>query len=180
MNEPNVMYQGNSYAWITDSTVYTPDEGFALTYYFNGAMTGSCTGSYYNGTQFVVTASAALTNTLTVGTYTLVGLVSSGADRYTLSTTILEVKQNPATAPVGYDARSHAQRTLDLIKTAIESVSVDGGVVSLSIAGRSKTNYSIGELLKLKSYYEAQVEAEEAKERIQKGQPGKSQIFIRF
>lgn len=179
MNEPNSLIAGNSYNWKETSATYTPKAGWSLIYYFNGPSKGTVTGSKYDDETFQVTASAAFTNTLAIGTYTMTGLLSASTDRYSFSTTVLEVKQNPSTAPAGYDARSHAKKCLDLIEAAIESITPDG-VVSLSIAGRSRTNYSVAELLKLKNYYEAQVRNEEATERMTKGMPGKSQIFIRF
>lgn len=179
MNEPTTIIAGNTYEWYATSGDKTPEEGYTLEYVLTGPSTGSITGSTYDTQTFYVKATATFTAALTAGTYTMYGLLSDGTDRFTYSTTVLDVKANPATAGAGYDARSHARRTLDLIKTAIENITPDG-VVSLSIAGRSKTNYSIGELLKLKSYYEAEVEREAAEERISKGMTGKSQIYLRF
>ena len=182
MNEPNVIIQGITYEW-QEQAALNQVNGWTLTYYLGGVTSSviPTNTALPAAAGFDVTMSSAFTNTLPVGNYSLAGILNNATsgEVFYYSTTVCQVQANPTTIPVNTDTRSFNQQQLDLINTALQNIVADG-VVSLSIAGRHRQNYTVKELLTLKSYWAAQVEAENVANRISKGKTGKSQIYVRF
>lgn len=103
-------------------------------------------------------AAASVTAAWVVGSYWFEVRASDGSDVVRLAFGETKVAQDMASAPAGYDGRSHAQRVLAAIEAVIEGrASVDQE--SYSINNRSLSRTPIADLLKLRDRYRSEVNA---------------------
>lgn len=79
----------------------------------------------------------------------------------------------------GADPRSHAQIMIDKIESILQG-KADSDVGSYSIAGRSLTKMSFGELMTARDQYKAEFQQEVVKDRARRGKPTGSTIKVRF
>lgn len=79
----------------------------------------------------------------------------------------------------GSDPRSHAQIMIDKIESILQG-KADSDVGSYSIAGRSLTKMSFGELMTARDQYKAEFQQEVIKDRARRGKPTGSTIKVRF
>lgn len=118
------------------------------------------------GDSHRISLSAATSATLTAGQYTVQACVERGegeeAERHTLLVWLLDVAHDLASAAGGgIDARSHARRVLDNINAWLEGRADFAG--EFQLGDRRIRQYPVGELLKLRSTYQAEVIREERK-----------------
>lgn len=84
-------------------------------------------------------------------------------------------------APATYDGRSHARRMLDAIDAMLEGRASDGDLdVMRTITGDRSTWFDGPTLLKLRQQYAAAVAAEDASDRLARGEPSGRFISTRF
>ena len=88
-----------------------------------------------------------------------------------------EIKANWATSTA--DPRSDAQKNLELIEDILYN-RVQGDVPSYSVAGRSLSKFSPGELITFRDFYKRQVVMEEPKERIRQSKGAGANILADF
>jgi hypothetical protein len=79
----------------------------------------------------------------------------------------------------GSDPRSHAQIMIHKIESILQG-KADSDVGSYSIAGRSLTKMSFGELMTARDQYKAEFQQEVVKDRARRGKPTGSTIKVRF
>lgn len=79
----------------------------------------------------------------------------------------------------GSDPRSHAQIMIAKIESILTG-KADSDVGSYSIAGRSLTKMSFGELMTARDQYKAEFQHEVIKDRVRRGKPTGSTIKVRF
>jgi hypothetical protein len=174
---PNTIQAGDSYEWTESESLY-PAPTYTLTAYLVGNVTLTLTG-VGSGSEHVFSLTVADSKKLIPGLYEYQVRASDGTDAVTLYRGKLTVLQNLATTAAGYDARSHARRTLEGIEAALEG-RLTKEHSQLTIGGRSISLLSPEELIKAKSYYDMLVKREEDAENISKGLQGKSRILTRF
>jgi hypothetical protein len=117
------------------------------------------TATTVNTTDYRVQATPTATAAWTPGAYNWFRWVEKAGERQSLGSGSLTVQVNPATVAQGADIRSQAEAALDAINAVLANrATVDQQ--EMSIAGRSLKRMTVDELLKLRGYYKAQVNAE--------------------
>lgn len=116
--EPTTLHAGDSVSWERFEPGYPASAGWSLRYVFTGPERHQVEA--ISGAPYRVELSAGTTATWAPGLYRWVALaVSSGDGRVTLGQGRLEVSPNlEAADPL--DARTHAERMLDLVEAALE------------------------------------------------------------
>ena len=167
--EPSSLRSGDTWTWTKTLDDY-PATAWTLKYRFKSAAGGFEIVATASGSDHAATVAAATSAGYAAGTYTWVAWVEGGtAEKYTVgqgSTEILPDYRN-GLATVALDDRSHAAKTLAAIEAWIEGR--DQGVAEYEIAGRRMKYIPIGDLLKLRQRYQAEVAAETSRAAIAAG-----------
>ncbi len=160
MNLANVLYAGDTLDFTTTVVDY-PAPTWTLKYRLAPAsgtpidLTGTA-----SGTDHRIQATATTSAGWAVGTYSWTAYVENGSgERYTLARGRLEIKSASASLAAGADTRTQAEIALD----AIDAVLANRATVDqkrYEINGRSLERMSVAELLELRGYYAAKVNAE--------------------
>lgn len=177
--EPRTIVIGDTVKWKRSLPDYPADE-FTLSYAFTDSDGNQFTvTASADGTDHLVSESTATTGAYTAGDYQWQAYVTeiSSSERFTIGSGYSEIVPNYASAAV--DDRSHARATLDAIKAMIAGKATSDQA-SMSIAGRSLSRYSVEEILRWRSHYEALVEREERAADIAAGRPSRGKVRIRF
>lgn len=178
MNEPKFFTAGDTVEWEESFSDYPASDGWALTYELRGASTLTVTG-VADGDSWDLTITAAQSAVLVPDIYAYQAFVTLAAERYTVSEGTFEVRRNLAKTVKGYEARTHARKTLELIEEAIERYAIQP-VETIAIGGRTIVRPSIGDLLKWRSHYKWLVQQEEREDKILRGQDPGGRILTRF
>lgn len=168
--EPAALRVGDTWRWTRTLSDY-PAGAWVLKYRFKNAATGFEIVASASGTDHSVTHPAATTAGLTAGKYTWQAWVEGGSsEKYTVDSgsVVLEADYRTASAATALDDRSHARKTLDAIEAWIESRDV--AVEMYEIAGRRMKYIPIADLLKLRSRYKSEAQAEENAARLARGE----------
>lgn len=177
MNEPKSLYKNDSLTW-TESLSDYPASTWTLKYKFTGLGNVTVTATP-SGEDHLVTITQAISNKLNEGIYRLVGWVEKSGEKKTVYDAVVEVKPDYASIPGGYNALSVARTTLQNIETAIQNYSANP-YQSLTIKGKTKTNWSMTELLVWRGKLLAEVKREEDALRVASGLKSNRRIFTRF
>lgn len=149
MNEPTISFKGDIVTW-TESLADYPASTYTMKYEFDGPGTlASITGTTNtDGSSFDFSLDLA---SAVGGDYSYRGYVenSGGTIKTTVTYGVINVR-DISTSP-------YAQGILESIETAITNFLADGGVISLSIQGRSQTFTNLEQLQKARDYWKAQV-----------------------
>lgn len=133
-----------------------------------------------NPGAFILSVAAAATAAWAARGYTWVLQASRAAERITLASGRTTVLPDPAAAgSAAMDLRSTARKALD----AIDAYLTDPAnlmAASYSIAGRTLSRHSRGELIAERSKWQAEVAREEAAARAAAGLPDRRRIYVRF
>jgi hypothetical protein len=175
--EPSKIVAGDTVGWTKSLPDY-PAASYTLKYELRGpsSITITATGS---GTEYTVAVLAATSDDYVPGIYSMYGVVSAGAVRHTVFQGTIEVVENPTEIQPGTDTRGHARRTLALIEAAIENYAANP-YQTITIAGRTKSNWSMSELLSWRDRYIQEAKREADAERVANGIPTRRRIFTRF
>ena len=84
------------------------------------------------------------------------------------------------TNPKAFDGRSDAEKTLDLIKTAIDNILKGGAIQEYKIGTRTAKKYDMAELQVLKGEYAAIVAREKQAETMANGLGNPRAMYVRF
>jgi hypothetical protein len=194
--EPTEIIIGDTITWKRRSvqaisendngTVETTDikasEGWTLKYVAVGRLgvvSITASADTDNADDFKFTATAATTAAYVAGDYQWQIVATKTTTRYTIATGIVTVTDNIAGRSAAYDNRSHAKKVLDAIEAVIEG-RASADQQSYTIAGRSLTRTPMQDLMRLRSMYKSEYEAEVSTANIEAGLSGKSKIFTRF
>jgi len=113
------------------------------------------------GTQHRLTASAATTANWVAGLYSYSVRVTDGTEVFEIETGQITIAADLTNATEGHDGRTHAQRTLEAIEAVIERrASLDQE--RYRINNRELYRTPIGDLMKLRDLYRAEVRQEQA------------------
>lgn len=176
--EPTKIVAGDTVSWTASYPDYPAGDSWVLTYEARGPKAFSISTSA-SGDDFAVALTAADSDGYVPGKYTLYGLVSKGAERYTVYTGALEVVANPAEIQDGFEARGHAARMVALLEAAIENYAANP-YQSITIAGRTSANWSLSELMKWRDVYRQEAKREEAAAKVEQGLAPGGRVFVRF
>ena len=176
--EPQSLRLGDTASWSRSLADYPASAGWVLSYALVKSGTRITFTASASGDDHLVSVSAATTAAWTAGTYQWQARVSKAGEAYTIGTGSIELLVDFATQASGYDARSHARKTLEAIKAWIEGR--DMGVAEYEIAGRRLKTIPIGDLLKLRDRYEREVRAEQAASDLAAGLPNRNKIVVRI
>ena len=134
-NEPRIILRGDTIKWSKSFADY-PATTWSLKYALRGAGSIDITAAA-SGSDFLVTLTAAITAAYVIGGYSWSSYVEQGAERYTVASDSLAVKENPtAAALVGVETRSDAQVILDNLLAAYKTYTASQGIIQ---------SYKIGE-----------------------------------
>ena len=102
---------------------------------------------------------------------------TSDSKRVTIVEGTIQVREDPGGASV--DRRTHAEKALGAIEAVLENrASKDD--LSYSIGDRQLSRIPVGDLLKLRDYYRAEVARERNRERMKRGRPTRRAIGTKF
>jgi hypothetical protein len=186
MSRPTEIISGDTYEYDVSSPDYPASDGWTLkvTYTNAAAFKRVTAATADNGTDYTVTLAVADTTALSAGTYDVLEAVekpSSGTvtERHTISRYSVTVKANIAGISAATDMRSHAQKMLTLIQTAME-LSAGREYVAISVDGQQTQLRSWIEMRKEEAFWQSRVDAEEAKGRAALGLATGRNYHIRF
>lgn len=157
--EPLAFIAGDSLTWMRDFEQYPASAGWTLTYVLNNSTAKVIVNAadiVATGNSFTVTIPAAETKLWAPGEYLWLAVLQNGAQRDTCAMGRVAVQPDilDATGPI--DTRSPEEIALENIKTVLAGRAADG-VLEYKIGDRELRRFSLNELLKLKSYYVAEV-----------------------
>ena len=132
--EPQSLRLGDTASWSRSLADYPASAGWVLSYALVKSGTRITFTASASGDDHLVSVPAATTTGWAAGTYQWQARVSKAGEAYTIGTGSIELLVDFATQASGYDARSHARKTLEAIKAWIEGR--DMGVAEYEIAGR--------------------------------------------
>lgn len=177
----SVLRVGDTLDFTTTLTDYPASAGWVLTYRLVPRTSGTAITivGIAVGDDHRTVAAATTTATWTAGEYSFSGYVDLATEHYTVDDGVITLLPNLSTASA-YDGRSQAQKALEDAQTALANFQATGGRVRrYSIAGREMEFDNGGELLKLVSYWQAEVWKETAAKRRAKGLDDGRRIYLR-
>jgi hypothetical protein len=179
--EPGRVTAGDTIAWTKTLADYPATASWVLSYTLINAtskITITATAGGPSGADHVVNVPAATSAAWAAGTYAWQGVVTKGAERFTVGTGSMAIAANWAAAAT-LDTRSHAIKVLAAIEAYLESPA-NTAAASYEIAGRKLQRHSMTELLTLRDRYRAEAAREANAARLAAGLASKNQIYTRF
>ncbi len=177
---PDTFTAGDTISWKITLTDYPADDGWVLKYRFINAAGKFDITATADGADHLVSVAAATSAGYAAGTYSYQAYVEKGTNRHTVDTGSAIVKPNLAAQSAGYDNRSIARKTLEAIEAAMVAHGSKAWMQEYSIAGRTMKFRSVAEFMAFRSKMQQEVRAEEAAERIARGESAGNKLFVRF
>lgn len=183
--EPSEIVAGDTLQWRRDDLAadYPASAGWALAYTLI-LRSGTATKITINASAALdahaVSVAASTTQGWAAGEYELQGHVTKAAERFRVYLGTVNVRENlPASSGGARDSRSHAEKVLDAIEAVIER-RASKDQEEYSIGGRSLKRTPIGDLIRLRDKYKAEVAREVQAERIRRGLGARRIVNVRF
>ena len=181
--EPAVVTAGDTLTWKRSLGDY-PAGTWTLKYRLINSAGKYDISASADGTDHLVSVTAATSATYTAGDYTWQAYVEKGTgptlERATIGTGRITVKPNLAAQTGGYDTRTTAKKTLDLLDAAMVANGASAWTQEYEIAGRRMKFRNAAEFMAYRSKVVAEVAREEAAERMALGLGSKSKVLVRF
>jgi len=176
-SEPVSVRAGDTWTWTRSLPDY-PATDWTLTYTLWTADGVVSIVASADGATHAVDVPPATTAAYAAGRYTFFFIVRDCTEIYTVGTGVMQVL--PAVG-AAQDTRTHARTMLDAINAMIEGRASDGDldVVRTSIGGRD-TEWDLETLLKMRQQYAASVAAEDAAQRVARGEGSGRMVQVRF
>lgn len=160
--EPTRFRAGDTVAWTKSLADFPASDGWILHYRFINSTNKIDLTATASGSDHLVSISAAVSALYVAGDYTWTSWVTLGSDRYTVAGGRVSILPDLAAVEAnGFDLRSNARKTLDLIDAAMLSHGANAWTQEYSIAGRSMRFTSVGEFFAFRSKLQQEVKAEE-------------------
>jgi len=181
MREPAWFNSGDTLQFTKQLADFPASDGWTLTYYLasSGAPITFDAVTDADGVSYDVTVTAATTATFTPGVYKWTAVVRKGAggaaQRFTVDQGDLRICSNPA----GTGALSHARKVLAAIEAVIENRATKDQE-EYSIGGRMLKRSPLGELVKFRRQYAAEVRREERADQVARGQGQKTSRTVKM
>ena len=189
---PSKIRSGDLIEWRDPATtdvfgdpINSPD--WTVVYYLrtNKTKFGATVSSTAYGDGFQFNIPAATTATFVDGNWFFQAVASKTGTLITktIGTGTFDVLPSLAftgTSPKAFDWRSDAEKTLDLIKTAIDNILKGGAIQEYKIGTRTAKKYDMAELQVLKGEYAAMVAREKQAETMANGLGNPRAMYVRF
>lgn len=178
----DTLIAGDTLNYQATAPAYPPSAGWVLRVRFTPRAVGVGSGVAYTanataaGDLFTVQVAASVTATWAAGRYGWASWVERAGERYTLASGQLLVQADPATAAVGADSRSHAERVLDAVEAVIEGRAT-AAQSELQIGQRALKFIPMAELLAVRDRYRWEVRNQHAAAR---GLPSAGSLVVRL
>ena len=188
---PTKFRSGDTIEWTLNATTDTygnpissPD--WSVIYYLrtNKTKQGVSVSSTADGDSFKFTMTSTVTSTMLDGNWYYQAVATkSGNTPITIAQgefKVLESMQFTGTNPKAFDGRTNAEKTLDLINTAIDNILKGGAVQEYKIGTRTAKKYDLAELQVLKGEYAGIVALEKQAETMANGLGNPRAMYVRF
>lgn len=188
---PTKFRSGDTIEWTLNATTDTygnsissPD--WAVTYYLrtNKSQQGVSVSSSADGDRFKFTMSNTITTAMLDGNWYYQAIATkSGNTPITIAQgefKVLESLQFTGSNPKAFDGRSTAQKTLDLINTAIDNILKGGAIQEYKIGTRNAKKYDLAELYMLRTQYLSEVNLEKQAQLMANGYGNPRSMYVRF
>lgn len=160
-SEPTRIRAGDTLSWTKSLSDY-PADTWALHYRIWNASSKYDITASADGADHLVSVTAATSATYVAGDYQWTSWVTSGAERYTISAGRITILPDiAAIASPGYDSRSTAKKTLDMLDAAMLAHGANAWVQEYEIAGRRMRFKDVGEFMAFRSKLQYEVAREE-------------------
>lgn len=145
---------------------YPAGDGWVLHYRLTPRAAGGTAYAFdatASGDDHLVSVDAATTADWAAGDYTSSAWVTSGTQRFSISSEggQVTVLADPSTLPAGTDTRSQAEKDLAAIDSLL-SGKASSGTEEYRISGRLLRSYPLADLMKLRALKRGEVDAERA------------------
>lgn len=157
--EPLAVIAGDSLNWSRGFDNYPASQGWTLTYVLNNPTQKYVVNSAdvaADGDAFDIAVPATETKNWAPGDYLWLAVLQNGAQRVTCAMGRVSVRPDILDASGPVDTRAPEEIALENIKSVLAGRAADG-VLEYKIGERELRRYSMAELMKLKSYYVAEV-----------------------
>lgn len=178
--EPDEIRAGDTVTWLKSLPDYLANDSWVLSYRLISPSAHYDILTTSSGSDHLAEVIAATTATYTPGEYTLIGWVTKASERYSIPSKKINVLPDLAAEAAGYDSRSNARKTLDLLDAALLAQGSNAWVQEYEISGRRMKFRSVGELMAFRDSVAAQVKAEENADRLKAGLKLKNKISVRL
>lgn len=176
---PKEITAGDAIAWRFYSAYFPASDSWVVTYALVNAAGRIVITAGADGQGHLVDLAAADTAAWTAGEYRWQSYATKGTERYTLDSGTVEILPNFAVQSSGYDARPHIYIVKDALEAVIEDRATEAQS-SMSIGGRTISEFSHGELMEAQKENARRIMIHERKERRKRGQATGSTIKVRF
>jgi hypothetical protein len=154
---------GDTWAWTATVDDYPATE-WTLKFAFRGfGLSVIDITATASGDDYEATVAGGITAGYLKGTYQWTAFIEKGVDpdteRYTVGSGTVVLLPYLAAATGATDNRSHAQKMLDAIETALEAAGSNITIVALTVNGKS-VQYKRDDLLKMRAKYRREVARE--------------------
>ena len=178
--EPASVVAGDTLAWRKTLSDYPAGDGWVLSYRLINAAGKIDITAAADGDDHLVGVTAAASAAYVAGDYTWTSQATLGAERHTVEQGRITIKPDLADEAAGFDTRSTAKKTLDLLDAALEAHGSRAWTSEYEIAGRRMKFRSPGDFLALRDKLKAEVAREVAAERLAAGLGSQSKVYVRF
>lgn len=174
--EPEYFVAGDTVKWKKTLADYKASDGWTLSYALRGAGTINLTATA-SGADHQVDVTAAASAAYKVGIYSFNAYVTKAAERYTVGSGYIEIKENLATAATFTDRLLTLQADVDAINAWLGK---NYSFASYSIGGRSLNKYTIADLYMLRGRLQSELQNLKDAEKIRRGKGTSKLIRVRF
>jgi hypothetical protein len=179
--EPTRFRAGDTVSWSKSLSDYPASDSWVLHYRFINSTSKIDITAAADGSDHLVSVSAADSAAYRAGDYTWTSWVTKDAERYTIAGGRVTILPDlAAVTSSGFDLRSTARKTLDLVDAAMLAHGASAWTQEYEIAGRRMRFKTVGEFMSFRSRLKAEVRAEENAERIRNGERPRNRINVRF
>ena len=188
---PSKFRSGDLIEWRDSATtdvfgdpINSPD--WTVIYYLrtNKSKQGVTVSSTADGDSFKFTMTSTITSAMLDGNWYYKAVATkSGNTPMTIAQgefTVLESMQFTGTNPKAFDGRTTAQKTLDLINTAIDNILKGGAIQEYKIGTRTAKKYTLAELYQLRTQYLSEVNLEKQAQSMANGLGNPRTMYVRF
>lgn len=175
------MRAGDTITWRRALGDYLASDSWVLHYRLISASAKYDITAAADGAEHLVTVSAATSALYAAGDYTWVSWVTKTTERASISEGRVTIFPDLAavTAP-GYDSRTTAKKTLDLVDAAMLAHGSMAFAQEYEFANRRMKFKTVSDFMAFRSRLQAEVRAEESAERIRNGERPRNKLLVRF
>lgn len=171
---PKQFTAGDTLNWQVAIEDYPASAGWQLHYVFINASQKITIDAAASGSNHLINIPASTSTTYGPGYYSWQAYVTKSAERYTVADGAVKILVNFSSQSAGFDNRTHVKKTLDAIESWLENK--NPAVAEYEIAGRRMRYIAIGDLLKLRDRYKAELKRENVAKGLDIGGRGKLQV----